>query len=80
MEHYYSNVVAPTTKQDWILDLFDVTNLVELPLRVTEEFMKMTAEPASQIPFSSFKEKHPKISTNINFCVSIHSSYLAVSV
>ena len=71
---------SPTIKPDWIIDLFAVTNLPELPLCVTEEFTEMTAEPASQISFNSFKEKHPKISANINFWVSIHSSYPAVSV
>ena len=80
MEHYYGNILAPITKQDWIIDLFAVTNLKKLPVRITEEFTEMMDEPASQISFSSFKEKHPKISANINFWVSIHSSYPAVSV
>ena len=80
MEHYYGNVLAPTIKQSWIIDLLAVTNLLEIPLPVTEEFTEMTAEPASQISFNSFKEKHPQISANINFWVSIHSSYPAVSV
>ena len=80
MEHYYGNVLAPTIKQDRIIDLFAVTNFLELPLRVMKEFTEMMAEPASQISFNSFKEKHPKISANINFWVSIHSSYPAVSI
>ena len=61
MEHYYGNVLAPTIKQDWIIDLFAVTNLPELPLCVAEEFTEMTAEPASQISFNSFKEKYQQI-------------------
>ena len=80
MGHFCGSVLAPTIKQDWIIDLSDVTNLLELPLRVTEEFTEMIAEPANQISFNLFKEKHPKISANINFWVSIHSSYPAVSV
>ena len=80
MEHYYGNVLAPTIKQDWIIDIFAVINLLELPLHVTDEFTKMTTQPASQISFNSIKEKHPKISANINFWVSIHSSYPAVPV
>ena len=80
MEHYYGNVLAPTIKQDQIIDLFAVTNFLELPFRVMKEFTEMMAEPASQISFNSFKEKHPKISANINFWVSIHSSYPAVSI
>ena len=79
MEHYYGDVLAPTNKHHWIIDPFAVTNLPELPLRVAEEFTEMTAEPANQISFNSFKEKHPKISANIFFWVSIHLIYPTVS-
>ena len=54
MEHCYGNVLAPTIEQNRIINLFAVTNLLELPLRVTKEFTEMTAEPASQISFNSF--------------------------
>ena len=57
MEHYYGNILAPTIEQDRIINLFAVSNLPQLPLRVTKEF---TAEPASQISFNSFKEKIQK--------------------
>ena len=80
MEHYYGDVLAPTNKHHWIIDPFAVTNLPELPLGVAEEFTEMTAEPANQISFNSFKEKHAKISANIFFWVSIHSIYPTVYV
>ena len=78
-EHYYGDVLAPTNKHHWIIDPFAVINLPELPLHVTEEFTEMTAEPANQISFNSFKEKHPKISANIFFWVSMHLIYPTVS-
>ena len=34
----------PTNKQDWMIDPFTFTNCRELPLRVAEELMDMTAE------------------------------------
>ena len=80
MEHYYGDVLAPTNKHHWIINPFAITNLPELPLRVGEEFTEMMAEPANQSSFNSFKEKHPKISANIFFWVSIHSIYPTVSV
>ena len=79
MEHYYGDVLTPTNKHHWIINPFSVTNLPELSLRVAEEFTEMTAEPANQISFNSFKEKQPKISANIFFWVSIHSIYPNVS-
>ena len=80
MEHYHGIVLAPTNKQDWIINLFAVTNLPELPLRVAEDSTEMTAEPAHQSSFNSFKEKHPKISANIFFWDSIHSTCPIMSV
>ena len=80
MEHYYGDVLAPTNKHRWIIHPFAVTNMPELPLRVAKEFTEMTAEPANQISFNSFKEKHPKILANIFFWVSIHSTFSTVSV
>ena len=79
MEHYYGDVLAPTNKLDWIIYPFAVTNLLLLSLRVAEEFTKMTAEPANRISFNSFKEKHPKLSANIFFWVSMHSTYPTLS-
>ena len=80
MEHYYGDFLAPINKHHWIIDPFAVINLPKLPLRVAEEFAKMMAEPANQISFNSFKEKHPKISANYFFWISIHSNYSTVSV
>ena len=79
VEHYYGDDLAPTNKYQWITDLFAVTNLPELPFRVAEEFKEMTAKPANQISFNSFKEKHLEISANNFFWVSIHSIYPTVS-
>ena len=56
-----------------------MTNLPELPLRVAEECTEMTAEPTNRISFNSFKEKHPKVSANIFFWVSMHSTYPTLS-
>ena len=78
MEHYYGDVLAPSNKLDWIIDPFAVTNMLELPFRVAEEFTEMTAEPANRISFNSFKEKHPKLSANI-FWISMHSTYPILS-
>ena len=69
MKHYYGDIQAPTDKQNWIIDPFAVTNLPELPFRVAEEFTEMTAEPANQISFHSFKEKYPN---TVYWGVSIH--------
>ena len=56
MEHYYDDIQAPTNKQNWIIAPFAVTNLPELPLRVAVKFTEVTAEPANQISFHSFKK------------------------
>ena len=66
MELYYGDNQAPTNKQNWIINPFAVTNLPELPLCVAVKFTEVTAEPAKQISFKSFK-KQPKISANIFF-------------
>ena len=79
MEHYYGDVLTPSNELDWIIDPFAVTNLPELPLRVAEECTEMTAEPTNRISFNSFKEKHPKVSANIFFWVSMHSTYPTLS-
>ena len=39
----------------------------------------MTAEPANRIFFNSFKEKHPKVTANIFFWISMHSTYRILS-
>ena len=80
MLHYYGGIQTPTNKQNWVINRFAVTNLPELPLRVAEEFTEMTAESANRISFNSFKEKHPKVSPNILFWVSVHSTYPTGSV
>ena len=79
LEQYYDVAIMPTNKQDWMLDPFAVTNFPELPLRVTEELMDMTAEASNRLSFESFKKKHPTLSANIYFWVSMCTVYLAFS-
>ena len=59
-EDYYSEVLTPSNKDDWILDPFAGTDLPHLPLHVTEEFMDMTTEVTNRISFASLKEQYPK--------------------
>ena len=60
-------------------DPFAVTNFPELPLRVAEELMDMTAEASNRLSFESFKKKHPTSSANIYFWVSMSTVYQALS-
>ena len=56
----------PTNKQNWIIDLFAVTNFPELPMLVAVELMDMTAEASNCLSFISFKKKkHLTLSSNI---------------
>ena len=49
LEQYYDVAIMPTNKQDWMIDPFAVTNFPELPLRVAEELMDMTAEASNRL-------------------------------
>ena len=74
LEQYYNVAVMPTNKQDWMIDPFAVSNFLEPPLRVAEELMDMTAEASNRLSFKSFKKKHPTLSANSCFWVSICTS------
>ena len=69
----------PTNKQDWMIDPFAVTNFPELPSRVAEELMDMSAEASNRLSFESCKKKHPTLSANIYFWVSMCRVYTALS-
>ena len=68
----------PSDENDWILDPFTGTDLLHLPLHVTEEFMDMTTEATNHISFASLKE-YPKYSANIYFWGSMNPVYPTVS-
>ena len=71
--------MKPTNDHDWMINPFVAADLPELPLRVAEEFTDKIAEPLNRITFNSFKEKHPKVSTNLFFWASMRSTYPIVS-
>ena len=79
LEQYYDVTIMPTNKQDWMIDPFGVTNFPELPLRVAEGLIDMTAEASNRLSFESFKKKHPTLSANIYFRVSMCTVYPALS-
>ena len=79
LEQYYDIAIMPTDKQDWMIDPFAVTNFPELPLRVAEELMDMTAEASNRLSFESWKKKHPTLSASIYVWVSMCTVYPALS-
>nr|XP_039252508.1 zinc finger BED domain-containing protein 5-like [Styela clava] len=79
LEQYYDIAITPTNKQDWMINPFAITDYPELPLRVVENLMDMTAEPSNRLSFASFKETHSKLSANFYFWASMCSVYPTVS-
>ena len=76
---YYDVAIMPTNKKDWMIDPFAVTSFSELLLNVVKELMDMTAEASNRLSFESFKKKHPTLSVNIYFWVSICTVYPVLS-
>ena len=79
LEQYNNVAIMPTNKQDGMIDPFAVTKFSELPLRVAEELMVMTAEASNRLSFESFKKKHPTLSANVYFRVLMCTIYLTLS-